>query len=184
LIGLIRVGGCVSYDENGFGATARLGRIRIKLYPREEKKPRAKKKPRGPAAQKEEEKPKKTGDYEALKALIKPALETGKYVFKGLRIDDLEIEYTAASDDPAKTAMLYGGAAAGTGALLPLIESAFRVRKKRIRVYADFTGVKQRVLFAAAVSIRLGRLMISGVKLLILYLKYNKGKLFKKKVVS
>ena len=105
LLGQVRVGGRAEFNVEGFFLWIRLGRFHIKLLPakpKEEKEPQKPKEPR----KKKPKKPKKErpptplpqkigGALEYAQALLPVALEAAKGMWRGLRVDVLELELTA-----------------------------------------------------------------------------------------
>lgn len=162
-IGLVRAGVHIGYGQDGFHVQARLGRLFFTLYPA---KPRKEKHAKGKKVKKahaqEAEKSKKAGDFERFKGLIMPALDSFGDFLTGLRVDTLSVDYTVASDDAAKTAMLYGFSAAGVGGVLPLLERIFVIKKKNIRIQADFNRTSPVIAFDMALSIPIWRIFKTG----------------------
>lgn len=166
LIGQIRVGGRAEFNSLGFFLRVRLGRFWIKILP---VKPKEKEtpKPRKPRAKKETQKPKKDppptplpekigGALEYAKALLPVGLDAAKRMWRGLRVDTLELELTAGGSDPADTAMLYGQANAALGALWVPLTKAFHVKDGSARVKLDFDAPGMTVYGTAELSIKIG----------------------------
>ncbi len=169
LIGFVRVGILISYAQDGFRVRARLGRLFIMIYP---PKPGKDKKPKKTKARAEKDRePEKAGDFERFRALIKPALDSFGTFISGLRVDILSIDYTVASDDAAKTAMLYGFSAAGVGGVLPLLERIFVIKSKNIRITADFNRTTPVILFDMAISIPIWRVFKIGTLFMFEFIK-------------
>lgn len=174
LIGQIRVGGRAEFNSSGFFLWVRLGKFWIKILP---VKPREKEtpKPRKPRAKKETKKPKKEkspaplpekigGALEYAKALLPVGLEAAKGMWRGLRVDTLELELTAGGSDPADTAMLYGQANAALGALWVPLTKAFHVKDGSARVKLDFDAPGITVYGTAALSIKIGAVVWIGLR--------------------
>ena len=85
-------------------------------------------------------------------------------MLRGLRVDNLELELTAGSDDPADAAMLYGRACAALGALWEPLTGAFRVKDGTARVKLDFDAPRMTVYGAAALSIKTGAVVWIGLR--------------------
>ena len=173
LIGQVRAGGRAEFSAGGFFLWVRLGRFQIKLLPMEpreerpkkpkrpkEKKPRTPKKEKPPAPLPE----KIGGALEYAKALLPVALEAAKGVWRGLRVDVLELELTAGGSDPADAAMLYGQANAALGALWRPLTKAFHVKDGAARVRLDFDAPGTTVYGQAELSIKIGTVVWIGLR--------------------
>lgn len=174
LMGQVRVGGRAEFNADGFFLWIRLGKFNIKILPMKprEEKP---KKPRKPKKKKEPKKPKKEkpptplpekigGALEYAQALLPVGLEAGRGMWRGLRVDVLEIELTAGGPDPADAAMLYGQANAALGALWYPLTKAFHVKDGTARVKLDFDAPGTTVYGQAALSIKIGTVVWIGLR--------------------
>lgn len=170
LLGQVRVGGRAEFNAEGFFLWLRLGRFRIKILPMKPRaerpaKPRKAKKPKQP----EPEKPpvplpeKLGGALEYAKALLPVALEAAGGMWRGLRVDVLELELTAGGSDPADAAMLYGYANAALGGLWFPLTTAFRVKDGAARVKLDFDAPGTTLYGQAALSVKIGTLVWIGL---------------------
>ena len=175
LIGQVRVGGRAEFNAQGFFMWVRLGRFRIKILPvkpRLEKKPKERKKKKlsqRPEKAKREREPvpfpeKVGGALEYARALLPVALEAAKGIWRGLRVDVLELELTAGAADPADAALLYGRANAALGALWVPLTKAFHVRDGTARVKLDFDAPGMTIYVQAALSIRIGTAVWIGLR--------------------
>ena len=174
LLGQVRVGGRAEFSKEGFFLWIRLGRFNIKilpLSPKEEKEPKKPKKAKGKEAQrpKKEKEPlplseKIGGALEYARALLPVGLEAAKGMWRGLRVDVLEIELTAGGADPAEAAMLYGQANAALGALWHPLTKAFHVKEGTARVKLDFDAPGSTVYGRAALSIKIGTAVWIGLR--------------------
>ncbi|MCI9311124.1 MAG: DUF2953 domain-containing protein [Lawsonibacter sp.] len=174
LLGQVRVGGRAEFNAEGFFLWIRLGRFHIRLLPakpKKEKEPQEPKKPR----KKKPKKPKKErpptplpekigGALEYAQALLPVGLEAAKGMWRGLRVDVLELELTAGGSDPADTAMLYGQANAALGALWHPLTKAFHVKDGTARVKLDFDASGTTVYGQAALSIKIGTVVWIGLR--------------------
>lgn len=169
LIGQVRAGGRAEFNAQGFFLWIRVGRFRIQILPM---KPKPKKKPSPPKKPKKPKKekpptplPEKVGGaLEYAQALLPVGLEAAKGMWRGLRVDDLELELTAGSPDPADAAMLYGRANAALGALWTPLTRAFHVKDGRARVRLDFDAPGVTVYGTAALSIKIGTAVWIGLR--------------------
>ena len=173
LLGQVRVGGRAEFSEKGFFLWIRLGRFKLKILPAGPKEEKIGK-PKKPKKEKEPKKPKKEkpptplpekigGALEYAQALLPVALEAAKGMWRGLRVDVLELELTAGGGDPADTAMLYGQANAALGALWYPLTRAFHVKDGTARVKLDFDAPGTTVYGQAALSVKIGTLVWIGL---------------------
>lgn len=139
----------ISYNGDGFSVTLRYLFLRLTFPQKKAKKEKVPKK-------QDEEKPKqkKKGNLKELVSLIKYALKALGKLVKSIRIRDLKIDALIASDDPFKTAILFGSSGATVGVLLPLLEHNFRIDQRSVNVNADFEETESSVEFFANCSIR------------------------------
>ena len=175
LIGQVRVGGRAEFNAEGFFLWIRLGRLQIKLLPGKPKEDKPPKKRRKPKEPKKPKKPKKErpptpwpekagGALEYAQALLPVALEAAEGMWRGLRVDVLELELTAGGGDPADTAMLYGQANAALGALWLPLTKAFHVKDGAARVRLDFDSPGMTVYGLASFSLKLGNIVWIGLR--------------------
>ena len=175
LIGQVRVGGRAEFNAEGFFLWIRLGRLQIKRLPGKPKEDKPPKKRRKPKEPKKPKKPKKErpptpwpekagGALEYAQALLPVALEAAEGMWRGLRVDVLELELTAGGSDPADTAMLYGQANAALGALWYPLTKAFHVKDGTARVKLDFDAPGTTVYGQAALSIKIGTVLWIGLR--------------------
>ena len=155
LIGQIRVGCKVAYDQSGAQVFVRLGAFRIRVFPlkkknraekpKKEKKPKKKKqkKPKEPVPLKE----KIGGALGYAQALLPILLGSVKYFGRKLQIDTLHLILTAGSPDPADAASVYGKATAALGALWYPLTDAFDVKDGYARVDLDFESPQMTLCF-------------------------------------
>ena len=173
LLGQVRVGGRAEFNEKGFFLWIRLGRFKLKILPAGPKEEKIGK-PKKPKKEKEPKKPKKEkpptplpekigGALEYAQALLPVALEAAKGMWRGLRVDVLELELTAGGSDPADAAMLYGQANAALGALWHPLTRAFHVKDGTARVKLDFDAPGTTLYGQAALSIKIGTLVWIGL---------------------
>ncbi|MCI8688572.1 MAG: DUF2953 domain-containing protein [Lawsonibacter sp.] len=176
LVGQIRLGGRAEFNAQGFFLWIRLGRFQIKLLPMKPKREKTTpQKPKEPTKKKEPKRPKKErppaplteklgGALEYAQALLPVGLEAAKGLWRGLRVDVLELELTAGGSDPADAAMLYGRANAALGALWRPLTKAFHVKDGTARVKLDFDAPETTVYGQAALSIKIGTVVWIGLR--------------------
>ena len=171
LLGQVRVGGRAEFSAEGFFLWIRLGRFKLKILPAgpKEEKPKKPKKQKKELKEPKKEKPptplpeKIGGALEYAQALLPVALEAAKGMWRGLRVDVLELELTAGGSDPADAAMLYGQANAALGALWHPLTRAFHVKDGTARVKLDFDAPGTTLYGQAALSIKIGTLVWIGL---------------------
>lgn len=169
LFALLRFGVSVEYSAAGFTVAIKAGPLSFPVFPRKEKPENAKKEAKRKARKEEKarKKAEKKADKKAKKkteekkpGAISTVLEILPAVKKllgrlrhRLLIKQLIIYYTIAGDDPSKTALIFGTANAAIAAILPGLESAFRIKRRDIQVLFDFIDTKQKIYINAAISL-------------------------------
>ena len=165
LIALLRFGVSVEYSEDGILVIARIGMLSLRVFPRKIDLKKAERRAARKAARKarkkkkekieleEEPKAKKPGDLRTIIDLLL-AVKTmlGRFKRK-LLIKRLTIHFTAANEDPSKTAMTYGAASAGFSVIVPILERNFKIRRRDFLTNYDFSISKPLIYINAAVSI-------------------------------
>lgn len=194
LIGRIRLKGFVEYSEEGILAQLRVLWFKITLFPakpkqEKPKKPKKPKEPKKPKKLKEPKKPKEkpkderplTEKIGGLWSLFRDAvpLVTGAVgkLLRKLRIEELTLHLTWAAEDPADAAMGYGAGEAALGAIWPLLDRTFDIRKRDVGVAVDFTRTEPIIYARALLSFTIGQLVSLGVvygfKALSLFLRHR-----------
>jgi len=184
LFALLRFGVSAEYSADGFAVAARVGPISVSLFPRKEKPGKAKKKaPKKPKKKKKaKEKPKKAqaGGLDALLAMIPPIKNALGRIKRRLLIKKLTVYYTSGGSDPAMTGLYSGAANATFGALAPILDNNFRVKRRDLRAQADFITGEQAVYVNAAISLAVWEAVYIALALLPILL----GGLKKKKATT
>lgn len=149
----------VRYDSRGFRLTLVYGPVRWRLLPRKKRSKREKKTmdkplpaeplpvepsvetPKASGVVTEPSPPeKKGGNLKALWDYVPTCLELLGAVRRRLLLRKLELLVNLAGDDPCDLAVLYGRAWAAVGSATALLENAFRIRRRNIQVFCDFTA--------------------------------------------
>ena len=147
LIALLRIRVTAEYSEEGFEVTSRIGPF--KLLGRERRKAKIKKK------RKEKRKEIRAGGKAAFMDILNAVKKTLSRLRRKLLIKQLTLHYTAAGEDPVKTAMYYGSANAAFGIIIPVLEENFRIRRRELSASADFgadkPGIYAKVIISMAV---------------------------------
>ncbi len=180
LISLIRLGADAEYAEGVFSLKLILGPFRIGILPLKEKKPgKEKAKPNAPEAVSAEQPPKKKRSLPPVGDLIGIALEALGALRRKIRLDEVTLHLLWASSDPADAALGYGKAQAAMGAIWPVIENTFRVKKRDVGVAVDFERSQPEIVARGALTMTVGQLvgfaLRFGVKLLILFRRSAKA---------
>lgn len=176
LAGFVKVRVSADYGEAGFRVKAGPGPFALTVYPRRKKKKKAGK-------EEKKENIRAPGDFERFKSVLETARASFGVFLRGLVVDELEVDFTAASEDPAEAAMMYGLSAAGIGGLLPAMEKNLTIRREKIRIYVDFSRNKPVIRFCASLSVPLWRILAFGARFIILYPRDNKRTINRDKVV-
>lgn len=161
-----------------------LGPVKLRAFPPKKRK-KAENKPQKAKKTKEKkakQKPKtKKEPKRSPLALEKPTLaQLPDYLRLGadalgsmrrrILVRNFRLDLTLGGDDAAKTALNYGRVAALFSILGPLLERAFRVRKRDVSVEADFSGGPNRAAGEIEIAACPLRLVIAGLKLLFAFL--------------
>ena len=181
LIGQVRVGVRLELKENIFSLWARLGAVKLQVFPAKPKK----EKPEKPAeAKKEAASSEKNADEQAAgekeeeksslsdkvdmgldyaRSFLPIVLDLGRHFFRKLQIDTLRMILTVGDSDPADAAMLYGRANAALGALWYPLTNTFCVKDGSARVELDFDDSKTDLYVQAALSLKIGQILWIGL---------------------
>lgn len=177
----LRVGGSVEYDREGVRLRLRLSVFRFPLAPGGKGEKEEKKKGKWRKREEElEKKPpeRKGGRLELVKKGLPLIGEAAGELRRKLRIDRLEISFTAASDNAADAAMAFGYANMAMGMIWPIFEQNFQVKAHHLHAGVDFQAHSPAVYIFAAVSARVGQLVSFAVrfgwKFLRLYLSQSR----------
>jgi len=159
---LLRLGVAAEYGDDGLIVTALAGPFRIRAYPREEKPGAAEKKALRKARKAEKargkekkEKPKKQmpGGLRTYLDMLPPVGNMLGRIRRRLLIKKLTIHYVAAGADASTTALTFGGANAVFGALTPILENTFRIKRREFSAGVDFLGTEQKIYVHAVISL-------------------------------
>ena len=151
LLGQVRVGCVVSYQQEGLFLWLRTGVVRIRVLPWKRKKKEKPVRGKKMGTDLTEEK-----GYRLIAKL--PALEAAGQFQKKLKIDILDLELTIGGQDPADAAMAYGWANGALGALwYPLVEG-FHIVDGRARVRLDLEAPAVSLRGRASLSLKLGQI--------------------------
>lgn len=165
-IGCIPVGVDARYGPDGMLLAAKLGFVRIQLLPQRKKrkkkpKPRkasSKAQPQRPAQPRAQRSPLLSGGLSGLMELLELACRMLGDLRRKLRVNELTLFVCIpGADDPAKAAIGYGRAWAAIGALTPLLERLFVIKKRDIQPTLDYNTTTLQVQAHLVTSITIGR---------------------------
>jgi len=198
LIGQLRVGCKVVYDQNGVQVFVRIAALHICVSPINKKSgsPKTKKAKKAKKAKKDKKNkrqkeavplPEKIGGALGYAETLLPVLlKAVKFFFRKLQIDTLHLNLTSGSSNPADAAMLYATASAALGALWYPLVQAFDVKDGYAKVDLDFDSEEMKLNAIAALSIKLGQMLwlaiYFGIWTLVRFLRERKRQKNEKKM--
>lgn len=205
LLCLLPVGARVKYSADGPEVRVVVGPISIPVYPRQEKEKTPaqiqaeQKKAQEKAAEKQRKKMEKKaqkeqekasgikkhrepigGKIEFFKELLGLGLKALGCIKRKLVLKDLKLYLTvgAMGEDAAKGAVTYGRAWAAVGALTPVLENSFRIKKRDIQVGLDYFTDKNVIYAEGCIVFLVGDILYIavyyGIQALILILKQKR----------
>lgn len=175
LIGCIPVGVDARYEEESLALWVKIGAARPQILPPKEKKPRHAKKKLRPAKnahdQKQAEKqagkkkftmPKLT--LADIRALLELACNTLGELRQKIRVEELTLHVCLGAQDAAKAAMNYGRCWAALGALTPMLERLFVIKKRDIQPILDYNETGTKLTAHLALTITIGRALALALR--------------------
>jgi len=166
LLALLRFGAIVEYSDAGFESWLKVGFLKIRIGGKGDSdwldlvakifKKSKKKKP----------KEKKPGDFQTFLNAIKAVKKALDRLRRRLLIKRLTLYYTSASDDPSKTAIGFGTANAVFATIIPVLERYFRIKKRDLRVFADYEEEKPRIYTKIIISLAVWEVIYMAAALL------------------
>lgn len=174
LIGQVRVGIRAVYDTDGLTLWARLGWIKLTVFPRpeKEKKPKQDKSKEKPIPEKETAPQEKKevplsekvgGALEYAKALLPIVLEAATQFKRKLCVDTLHLMLTVGGEDPADVAMLYGQANMIIGSFWYPLTEAVHVKDGNAKIQMDFNAAGTTIAAEAALSLKIIQILWLGI---------------------
>lgn len=180
LVLLLRVSLRIRYRDDAFEVFAKIGPLRLKLFPRPPKPEKAKKPKKRKRKKKEIEPPKKKrfkiGGFRGLCELISFALDALRRFTRPFRVDQLTFHVCIASGDPAKDAIAYGASAAALDMLMPGIRRIFKIKKSDILVTVDFEG-QASLIFDVQISGVTIRILSAALVVFIKFMKLSRKRM-------
>lgn len=172
----------IKYD-NSLLVEFYFGIIKIpdNLLSRSEKKGKSKNKEKGKSKNKNKkiiDIIKRKGFYNSLSELIEflsPTFKELENFLKKLRIDPLQIDIKMVGDDAAKLAIDYGKFCAIYYPVIKAIETKTSCQNIQSNVYVDYVSDKSEIYFKTELKIRLIHGIISGLKIILLFLKFKEN---------
>jgi len=142
LIALLRFGLMIEYGEDGLETFIKAGPFKFRTDTHGKRK-----------AARKKIKEKKAGSAAGFMDIMKAVMNTLNRLRRKLLIKELTLHYTAAGDDPVKTAMNFGAANAVFGMIIPPLEDKFRIKKRDLQTTADFNGTEPVIYARIIISI-------------------------------
>ena len=167
-LSLIRIGGRVSYGQEGVFVTALAGPLRIRLLPAKErpkkkKKPKKEKKPKKKPKEKKPRPEGQPGTLSRLMQLLPVAAQAAGRLKRKIRIDDLELQLIWGGSDPAAIALGYGQANGVLGMIWPVFANNFKVKRHSFQIGMDYNATQPMVELQAALTMTIGQIVTLGV---------------------
>ena len=159
VLALMRLGVFARYSEEGFLLRAVAGPLRITLIPKKPDKKGKKKLVKERIPKKEKEKTPslkmKGGPVSLIKKFAPPVLDTLGRLRRKLSIDKLTVQFTSAAEDPFDAAMNFGRVSAAEGALMPLLDNTFKIKKRDVGTSISFDGNGNKIYLEAQLTLAL-----------------------------
>jgi hypothetical protein len=178
LVAFIKITVYISF-ANDLRVFIRVLFFKIRIYPfkeeKVEKKPVQKKKP---GKIKEAKPPRPRPPLKETLLLVKELVTEilgrfGRYI----RIEEYRVKVLVATDDPAKTGVLYGAICGVLGSISVMIYRIKRRTRRAGRIYtevnADFVSEEYELFLSVALSMRVWQLFIMGITVAKGLIKYN-----------
>lgn len=163
LLAILPLGVSALYEESGPTVHVVAGPIKVKLFPKkkaEKKKEKPKKVKKKPTEKKDEIKEeKKGGSWRDFIPLVKTGLAFLGDFRRKLRVNRLEVKAILAGKDPGDLALSYGRANMALGALWPMLERCFVIKRRDVSIQCDFEAEKTTIYANMKITITLGRLL-------------------------
>ena len=183
LIALIPVGVRLGYDDGAIGVQAAVGRLRIRIYPRPvdevkaaKKLARQRRKPPKPQKPKKDKppKPEKSGgglSPAAIRQLVELGLDLVGKLPRKLLVEDLTVHAVFGGSNAAEIAVGYGKAWAVIGAVTPVLENTFRIRRRDLQAKLDPARSSMGLYLRMDLRMRVGTALWLGIQALARLLK-------------
>lgn len=158
---LLPVGVKAQYDQAGGRLVAYFGPVSLTIYPSTKEKKSADQESKDKSAKDSGEKKKRGGGISLFRELLGLGLEALGCLRRRLLLKNLTLYLTigAMGKEPAQWGMLYGGAWAAVGNLIPLLERVFRIEARDIQVELDEETQESSVVFFGQCRLLLGEIL-------------------------
>ena len=179
LVLLLRVGVSVSFGAE-LRAEAKIGPVKIALFPRPEKKEKKSKNAANSGENKTKEKKKLTFSdvRQAFPVALSAVQKALGKVRRTARIDPLHVSIVFGGENPARVAEMYGWAGTAVWTLMPPLEQLLHIPDPQIHLETDYNNFSTHVEGEAGISFRIGQLLhivlLLGVPILRWYLRWQK----------
>ena len=196
IVGMIRVGIHLGYEERTLRLELLISKLRFVLIGQESKNKNRKKKSKQEKTQNQKQKTKtkenashtKKGNLlenpwiQALMDYWRDILALVGRVLKTPTLDVLRIQLWVGGGDSEKCAMTYGRICAVLGAVLPVVENTFGIKKRQIEVSCCYDRDRIDVSAEIAITVRVYEVFVLvfallglGIRILIQARKYKKA---------
>ncbi len=142
-------------------------------------KPEADTKKKSDEKQKKEKKKFTLDDVQMIMDYVESAWPPIKKLFKKIRWYDVYVDWVVASDDAAKTALMYGGICSFLYPFFKWLTTYFTAHVKEVNIEPDFSKEKQDIFIYFVLKLRLSTALACVLwlawRVLKTYLKYNQS---------
>lgn len=181
LIGLIPLGVCAQYCQQGAQMWIVIGPFRFSVFPGAKRKKRSK--PSGNSVKKDgfeshaqvKKKERTITDYFPIVRLVLDFLIDFR---RKLIINDLQLKVILAGDDPCDLSLNYGRAWAALGNVMPQLERYFTIKKSELEIECDYVSESTLISGYIYLTITVGQILsigvFHGIKLLQKYIQITR----------
>lgn len=174
---LLRLGADAAYDADGFRLVLIAGPLRLRLFPKQQKK--TAKEIKQKTKQDKPKKGKKASEAKTKKSLdLKLLLEIAKLGLQALnrfriclRVDIFHLQFISGSNDPYKTAMNSAYVSAALNLLAPFARKVFRVKDSRVEVGTDFVAEKPQITARLSLTIQIWQILYIAIAAAIAFIR-------------
>lgn len=168
LVGLVPVGCAARYDGRP-ELSVTVGPLRFRLYPPKARAGRKKTKrtvkpKKASKAPKKQTVPAKKPDIAALRPLLGTLLDALGRARRAVRVKLLYLRVCFGGQDAAQRAIRYGQAWAVIGGVTPLLEQAFRIRRRDVQAVFDPEAETFTIELELRASVRIGAVAWIGLR--------------------
>lgn len=153
LLAPVRVGAVGQYSKAGLAAWAKVGPVRVRVWPRPQREKPKKERERQPEEPEPEDEITEGGTIDKLKAVLAEVGPILGQVRRRLVFSEITLHYTASAEDAATTALAYGGANMAANNIVSMLRHGFQVKRQDIQIHANFNGDGDTVFLRAGLRI-------------------------------